>query len=140
MGWERITTQLGRGDTVTVSWRTPGGRSTPALTVSLSKSVCAKLGLSKNEKGQPVQRVVVERDRMAGRVRLAVAPQGTPRHDCRHVAWKDGGCSVGVPLDDVKLTEKKPAQDVAWEIKDGWLVIKLPHWACPMIHVSGKVA
>lgn len=140
MGWERITTQLGRGDTVTVSWRTPGGRSTPALTVSLSKSVCRRLGLFKNEKGQPVQRVIVERDRMSGKVRLGVAAQGTPRHDCRHVAWKDGGCSVGVPLDDVKLTEKKPAQDVAWEITDGWLVIKLPHWACPMIKVSGKAA
>jgi hypothetical protein len=27
-----------------------------------------------------------------------------------------------------------------WEVNDGWLVVKLPHWACPMIQVSGKAA
>lgn len=140
MGWERVMTQLGRGDSVTVSWRIPGGRATPALAVSLSKSVCQALGLRKNEKGQPVQRVLVERDRMAGKLRIGVAPAGTQRHECRHVAWKDGGCSVGVPFDDVKLTEKKKAQDVPWEVTGGWLVVKLPHWACPMIQVSGKAA
>lgn len=138
--WERVKTQLGRGDSVTVSWRIPGGRATPALAVSLSKSVCQALGLRKNEKGQPVQRVIVERDRMAGKLRIGVAPAGTPRHECRHVAWKDGGCSVGVPLDDVKLSEKKKAQDVPWEVASGWLVVKLPHWACPLVQVSGKAA
>lgn len=140
MTWERINTQLGRGDTVTVSWRIPGGRATPALAVSLSKSVCQRVGLHKNEKGTPAQRVIVERDRMAGKIRIKIAPSGAPRHECRHVAWKDAGCSIGIPLDDVKLPGKKPAQDALWEVNDGWLVVKLPHWACPLIQVSGKVA
>ena len=137
MTWERLTTQLGRGDTVTVSWRTPGGRSTPALALSLSKTVCAKLGLAAGQKGGPPQRVYVERDRMAGKLRVKQAPESAARHECRHVAWKDKGCSITIPMDDVKLAEKKPAQDVAWEItKDGWLVVKLPHWACPLIHIK----
>jgi hypothetical protein len=140
MTWERIYTQLGRGDSVTVSWRIPGGRATPALAVSLSKSVCQRLGLTKNEKGSPTQRVIVERDRMAGKLRMRIAPPGSSRHECRHVAWKDGGCSIAVPLDDVKLSAKKPAQDVSWEVDAGWLVVRLPHWACPLIQVSGKAA
>lgn len=140
MGWERVITQIGRGETVTVSWRVPGGRTTPALAVSLSKSVCEKLNLRKNQKGEPVQRVFVDRDKLAGKIRIGIAPPGTSRHECRHVAWKDGGCTVSVPLDDVKLTEKKPAQDVSWEISEGWLVVKLPHWACPIIKVTGKAA
>jgi hypothetical protein len=28
-----------------------------------------------------------------------------------------------------------PAQDVPWSIEDGWLVVKLPAWACPPIRV-----
>lgn len=138
MTWERITTQLGRGDTVTVSWRTPGGRTTPALSVSLSKTVCEKVGLKADRKGIPKQRVYVERDRIGGKIRLTLAPPSAPRHECRHVAWKDKGCSIAVPMDDVKISERKPAQDVAWNITgDGWLVIKLPHWACPIVQISG---
>lgn len=137
MTWERINTQLGRADTVTVSWRIPGGRATPAMALSLSKSVCARLGLQKNIKGEPVARVYVERDKLAGKIRVQQAPDSAARHECRHVAWKDGGCTITVPLDDVKLPEKKPAQDVPWSIEGGWLVAKLPHWACPLIQVSG---
>jgi hypothetical protein len=138
--WEPVKTRLGRGDQVAVSWRITGGRATPALAVSLSKSVCERMGLEKNEKGAPVQRVVVERDRVRGRVRLRLAPAGLPRSECRHMAWKDKGCTVGVPLDDVKLTTTKPAQDVPWSIEDGWLVVKLPPWACPPIRVLEEVA
>lgn len=140
MSWERIQTYVGRGEHVAVSWRISGGRSTPALAVSISRDVCERLGLRKNEKGEPVQRVVVERDRMAGKLRLQLAPPGTPRTESRHLAWKDRGCTVGVPLEDVKLKEKKPAQDCAWLIEDGWLLVKLPHWACPLIQVSGGKA
>lgn len=133
MTWERIQTQLGRGDTVTVSWRIPGGRVAPVLSVSVSRSVTKSLGLVKGENS----RVIVERDRMAGKVRIGVAPKSTPRHDCRHVIWKEGGCAIAVPLEDVNLKERKPAQDVAWSVDGGWLVIKLPQWACPMIQVTG---
>jgi hypothetical protein len=136
MTWERIHTQIGRGDTVTVSWRIPGGRGTPTLCVSISRSVTEKLGLVKGEKN----RVIVERNKMAGKVRVGVAPKNTPRHECRHVAWKEGSCTIPVPLDDVNIKDKKPAQDVAWSIDTGWLVVKLPAWACPVIQVSGKAA
>lgn len=140
MSRERVLSRPGRGDQVTVSWRRIGGRSTPALAVSLSRSVCDRLGLRKNERGEPVQRVVVERDRRAGKVWLQLAPEGTGRQASRHLAWKDKGCTVAVPLDDVKLKEMKPAQDVPWTIEDGWLEVKLPPWACPLIQVSGGKA
>lgn len=136
MTWERIQTQLGRGDTVTVSWRIPGGRATPVLSVSMSKSVTKSLGLVKGEKS----RVIVERDRMAGKIRIGVAPNITPRHDCRHATWKMEGCAISIPLEDVLLKERKPAQDVAWSIDGGWLIIKLPQWACPIIQVTGGKA
>ena len=140
MTWERIQTHVGRGEHVAVSWRISGGRSTLALAVSISRSVCDRLGLRKNEPGQPVQRVIVERDRMGGKVRLRLAPEGAKRTESRHLAWKDRGCTVGIPLDDVKLKEKKPAQDVPWAIEDGWLTVKLPPWACPLVQVSGGKA
>jgi len=132
--WERINTQLGRTESVTVAWRIPGGRATPAMALSLSKAACARLGLEKI-KGQP-SRVYVERDRMAGKVRVTKAPDSAMRHEARAVAWKDGCCTITVPLDDVHLSEKKPAQDVPWSIEGGWMVVKLPHWACPVVRVN----
>jgi hypothetical protein len=135
--WERISTELGRGAAVTVSWRIPGGRCTPAMALSLSKAVCAQLGLQRRGTGEPPTRVYVERDRLAGKVRVQLAPKTAARHECRAAAWKDGSCTITVPLDDVKLAEKKPAQDVPWSIEGGWLVAKLPHWACPLVQVSG---
>lgn len=137
MGWETIITQVGRGDSVTVSWRVPGGRSTPAMAVSLSKGVATTFGLVKGSR----QAVVVQRDRMAGKLRLCIAT-GEPRHERRSMAWKDGGCAVVVPLDDVRLTEKKPAQDVPWCFTDGGrhLEIKLPPWACPPVKVGAAGA
>ena len=140
MSRERVLSQPGRGDQVTVSWRKIGGRQTPALAISLSRSVCERLGLRKNDLGEMVQRVVVERDRMAGKVWLQAAPPGTGRLESRHIAWKDKGCTVAVPLDEVRLDKSKPAQDVVWLIADGWLEVKLPHWACPLIQISGGKA
>ena len=111
------------------------------LALSLGASICQQLGLEKNGKGAPVPRVIVERDRMAGKLRVKAAPPGVSKTESRHVAWKGKACTVGVPMSDVKLEGNKPAQDVPWLIaQEGWLVIKLPHWACPMIQVSGKAA
>lgn len=138
MEWERMTTKLGKGDSVTVAWRIPGGRANPALAISLSKGVTAQLGLQKTDKGKNVPRVIVERNRLRGMVRVRLAPAGTTRDESRAVAWKDGGCAIAVPLDEVTLKDKKPAQDCTWSIEGGWLTIKLPHWACPLIQVTGK--
>ena len=136
MTWERVRTEAIRGSGVTVSWRTQGGRKNPALAVSIGKVVCEKLGLEKGTT-RLKSRVVVERNRVAGKLRLRLAPEELRADAVRHVAWKDKGCTIAVPMDDVKLSEKKPAQDVVWTLEDGWLVVKLPHWACPIVKISG---
>jgi hypothetical protein len=133
MTWERIETQAIRGGGVTVSWRVPNGRKNPALAISIGRLVAEKARLEKGDRS----RVIVERNKMAGKIRLRLAPKDALAHECRHVAWKDKGCTVAVPLEDVKLRERKPAQDALWSVEGEWLVIKLPHWACPLIQVSG---
>lgn len=142
MAWETVVREPGgRSFGVTVSWRTPGGRATPALALSLGKETCRSLGLVKQAKGQAAARVVVQRDRMAGKLRVVLATTEPPEHQ-RAVAWKSDGCTITVPLDDVKLTENKPAQDVRWEFEGDRtaLIVKLPPWACPLIQVSGGKA
>lgn len=133
MAWETITTQLsGRGGNVSVAWRVPGGRTSACLAVSMGSTVAAKFGLAKRA------RVMVQRDRMAGKLRITLAPAGTGRHETRCPAWKGNAACITVPLEDVKLTGTKPAQDVPWEFDaDGAIVLRLPHWACPLIQVSG---
>lgn len=142
MAWEIIPREPGgRSFGVTVSWRTLGGRKNPAMAVSLGRETCRALGLVKQSKGEHAQRVCVQRDRMAGKLRVFLATDEPVEHQ-RAVAWKDKGCTITVPLDDVKLAEDKPAQDVRWSIEDGGaaLVVKLPHWACPLIQISGGAA
>lgn len=137
MTWERIETSANRNNGVTVAWRVPDGRKSRALAVSLTKKIAAEIALGTTDNSK----VLVERNRMAGKLRIRMAPEDALAHECRHAtARKTGGFGISVPLDEVKLKENKPAQDVPWSIEDGWLVIKLPHWACPMIQVSGKVA
>jgi hypothetical protein len=136
MTWERVETSASRSNGVTVTWRVPNGRKNRALAISLTKKVAAEIALGAADNSK----VIVERNRLAGKLRIRMAPEDALAHECRHAAWRSGGCSIAVPFDDVNLRENKPAQDVPWSIEDGWLVIKLPHWACPMIQVSGKVA
>jgi hypothetical protein len=136
MTWERIETSANRNNGVTVAWRVPNGRKNPALAISMTKKVAAEIALG--PKGN--RKVLVERNRMAGKLRIRMAPEDALAHECRHATWRTGGCSIAAPFDDVNLKESKPAQDVRWSVEDGWLVIKLPHWACPMIQVSGRVA
>jgi hypothetical protein len=136
MTWERVETSANRNNGVTVAWRVPNGRKNPALAVSMTKKVAAEIALGATDNSK----VIVERNRMAGKLRIRMAPEDALAHECRHATWRAGGCSVAVPFDDVKLKENKPAQDAPWSIEDGWLVIKLPIWACPLIQVSGKVA
>jgi hypothetical protein len=136
MTWERIETSANRSNGVTVAWRVPNGRKNPALAISMTKKVAAEIALGSTDNSK----VVVERNRMAGKLRIRMAPEDALAHECRHATWRTGGCSIAVPFDDVNLKESKPAQEVRWSVEDGWLVIKLPHWACPMIQVSGRVA
>jgi hypothetical protein len=144
MTWETIRREGGgRSCGVTVSWRSAGGRSTACLSVSLGKTTVARFGLVKGTK--PAQRVVVQRDRFVGKLRVILATT-EPREETRSVAWKGEGCSLSVPLADVTLAENKKAQDVRWEFgKTEYgtpcIFLKLPHWACPPIRVeTGKAA
>lgn len=139
MDWERVPTKLGKTYGVTVAWRKPSNRAQPMLNISVSKKLSQQIGVKK-EKGAEVQRVIVERNRMRGLVRVKLAEEDADRRESRAIAWKAGGFTVSFPMEDMTAQDPIPAEDVIWEHKDEWLVIKLPHWACPMIHVSGKVA
>ncbi len=136
MTWERIETGGNIPETVTVSWRVFGGRKSSALVVSISAAVATQLGLSKDGNS----RSVIERNRTAGRIRLRPATKDDPRTQSRYSVWRNRVCNIPVPMPELEGLQKKLAQEVAWDINDGWLNIKLPHWACPMIQVSGKVA
>jgi hypothetical protein len=137
-GWEAIAPRSGErhgNGGVTVAWRSTSGRSYLVLVVTIGTIACEPLGLKTGD------RIRVERDRMAGKLRL------TPGNE---TGWKPswrksptGCCAVmNVPLDDVTLTERKPAQAVKWDIENGAIVLKLPHWACPIVRVNvpGKAA
>ena len=139
-GWEPIKTLGTRDHQVSVAWRRNGTRVGRLLAISVGESICNQMGFQKHEKGQRGQRVVIERNRMAGKLRLRLAPKGTRPEEQRHLAWRTKGCTILVPLDDVKVQENKLAQDVVWSIEDGWLIVKWPPWACPMVQVSGGKA
>jgi hypothetical protein len=132
--WETITTQVGRGSGVAVAWRRKTSQ-TFAMVVSLSKTTTADMGLAAPAKGAPPVRLVAQRDRMAGKLRLFLATT-EPREHSRACTFKQGGATMFVPLDDVKLAENKPAQEVPFEWDGQYLVLKLPAWACPPIKVA----
>lgn len=130
MTWETIPL---RGASVTVSWRVPGGRGcNRQLCITISSGVCEAIGLRRGG------RVVVQRDRFAGKLRLLLADDKADGG--RRPAWKRTKNAdvavVFVPLKDVTLDKNQPAQLVACEPKPGELVVRLPHWACPIAQVS----
>lgn len=124
---ERINPRAGarnRSFGVTVSWRKTSERANAVLIVTIGGEVVKQLGL---ERGQ---RIVVERDRLAGRLYLRADP-----HEGWKPSWKEGCACVNIPLDDV-TSEKRPAQGVAWEIVSGELSLRLPTWACPPVKID----
>ena len=85
------------------------------------------------------KRVVVQRDRMAGRLRIALASETDD--GARLMAWKrskNSECAtLFVPLKDVAeiIQAPKPAQTCRYEVGNGELIIKLPTWACPPVQM-----
>lgn len=124
---ERINPKQGernRGDGITVSWRPTSNRANCMLVVTLGRTMCDRIGLQKG------LRVIVERDRLAGKLYLR-----TDAVEGWRPAWKEGCCCVNVPLDDVR-TDRKPAQAVPCEVVDGEVVLRLPPWACPPVKID----
>jgi hypothetical protein len=131
MTWETVPF---RGRSITVSWRKPGGIGAKfQLSITIGSGACDAMGLRQG------QRVVVQRDRVGGKMRLLVAPDdGTP--GARRPTWKRSKNAVVavvfVPMPDVRLDNKKPAQHVAHDVAPGELTLRLPHWACPLVRIS----
>jgi len=126
MTWETIPL---RGSGVTVSWKLPGGKgASRQLRVQIGSGVARAMGLSRGDK------VVAQRDRIAGKLRLLVAKPKD--HGARAVHWRQSAkaemCHVFVPLLDVEQDDK-PAQTVSYEVASGELIVKLPHWAVDRI-------
>jgi hypothetical protein len=132
MTWETIPL---RGSGVSVAWRRPGGQGAGLqLALTLSSGVCAAMGAA------PGCRIVVQRDRMAGKLRIAVAQ---PHEDgARKLTWKATKflhcATLFIPLRDVQehVREQKPAQTCRYEVAPGEVIIKLPAWACPPVLVA----
>ncbi len=137
MTWETIPL---RGNGISVSWRKPGGQGAKLqLALTLSSGVCAAAGFTRDGW------VFVQRDRMGGKLRLAVATEATD--GARKLVWKASKNSVCgqifIPLKDVQQTllEPKPAQTCRYDVQQGEVVIRLPPWACPPVVVSvGRAA
>lgn len=126
MTWETIPL---RGGSVSASWRFPGGKGARRqLCLTISSGLCDAVGLA------PGKRVVVQRDRVIGKLRLAVVAEKVTGARCPR--WKKSAVAdvavLWVPLPDVVLRENRPAVSVQHEIAaDGALVIRLPSWALP---------
>lgn len=134
MTWETVPM---RGASVSVSWRKPGGLGARfQLAITVASGVCAAMGL------RPGLRVVPQRDRVAGKMRLLVTDQDVD--GARRPTWKRSKraevAAIFVPMPDVRLDTQKPAQNVAHEVAPGELIIRLPHWACPLVRVSQNTA
>ena len=138
MTWEAIAPRSGErhgNGGVTVAWRSTSGRNYMVLVLTLGTIACEPLGL------KPGDRIRVDRDRMGGKLR--VMPGG---NEGWKPSWRkspSGCCAVmNIPLDDVTLAERKPAQAVKWDIEGNSIVLKLPPWACPIVRVTapGKAA
>lgn len=134
MTWETVPL---RGGSVSVSWRKPGGKGVKQqLCITLSDGLRDAIGL------HPGALVVPQRDRIAGSMRLLVVHERVS--GARRPRWRMTKRSaipmLWVPMLDVVLNMDKTAQSVPHSIVDGALVIRLPHWACPLIQVSGRAA
>lgn len=104
MTWETIPL---RGGSVSASWRFPGGKGAGRqLCLTISSGLCEAIGL------RPGRRVVVQRDRIAGKIRLTVVDERVP--GARSPRWKPSAvanvCMLWVPLLDVEVAENKPAK------------------------------
>lgn len=133
MTWVEITPRFGARSRqgVTVSWRKVSARATKVLVVTLGRALCVEIGLTKGK------RMKATHNMMAGKLRLEVVDAGgwLP-------TWKEGCAATNVPLDHVTLTERKPAQTVAWERGENGksIELRLPPWACPPVQITPRPA
>lgn len=133
MAWETIEpgvgARVGNGG-IAVGWRCTSKRSQPVLSITLSADLCGQIGLAKGA------RVRVQRDRLAGKMRLSPDPAEGWKPQWRSWASNRTACAcIYVPLEDVTLKDRKAAQTVPWEMDGSSVVMKLPAWACPPVKV-----
>lgn len=130
--WETVPL---RGTGVALAWRKPGGAGAgPALVITISAEVAIAMGLD------PSHRIVPQRNRMAGQLRLVVC-EGKPP-GARRPAWKHTKHvrvpTIFVPMLDVQATLRgtKPREAARFQVAPGVLTISLPAWACPPVQIS----
>ena len=129
MTWETVAPRSGeraRSAGLTVAWRRSSSRSNPVLVITLAGWVVRDLGLEKTH------RLTIQRDRAAGRMRLCLAAGTADKGVSWKPSWRDGCVAVSVPLDDVVVLERKPAQATPYVLPSaGVLELTLPPWARP---------
>jgi hypothetical protein len=135
MAWEEIApragSRTGRAG-VTCAWREVAGGW--RLIITIGDEVRRQLDLDAGDY------VTAQRDRTTNKLRLAKAKTGWRGH---RRAWpnaeKGAHCiCYNLPLDDIRMTAKKPAQQAAWQIEGGALVVTLPPWCATFVQVAPR--
>lgn len=127
MTWETVTGVLGGTPSgVSVAWRRHGSSQRLCLVVSVQASLLERIGATRDKR--PL-RMLVQRNRTTGWIRISVAPKGAMRYSTRGVRWHEQRGLISVPMPDVLLAETKPAQDTPFTVGDKHIEIRLPHWA-----------
>lgn len=125
--WETIRGVMGgTASGVTVAWRSNGPDQNVGLVVSIRGDLLERIGATR---GKRAQRVVVQRNRSTHRLRISLAAPGTAWCSTRGLKWKEGRGLIQVPLPDIELAERKPAQDTLYVVSEKHIEVKLPPWA-----------
>lgn len=124
--WETIAPRSGeraRFSGITVAWRKVSSARMCAV-LTISKELAAEMGGKEPAKGEPKPRLLVQRDRVANRLRLtfSASPEAWAPH------WKEGCASVAIPLDGVS-SDKRAAQRVAHRMEGRATIVEMPDWA-----------
>lgn len=132
MAWEDVLPQVGRvaveGREITVAWRRTGSDTSNRLVISIAKVMMDRLGWGKGT------RIRVQRDRLAGKVRLCGIPANAPQSEKRAAFTMRDNDRTGqmiLRLDGLTLAETKKAEHVGYEVEGKALVFTLPDWAAP---------
>jgi hypothetical protein len=133
MTWEVVPTQIARGADVSVAWRRKGNADGFALMLSVSAALSARIGLVPRPDGR--LRVLAERDRMAGKIRIHVPEEQRTKHS-RAAVFKNGATTITIGLEDLALTTPQKAERAQHDWDGRYLVVKLPAWACPPVKVD----
>lgn len=143
MAFEIVTQPVGgKGSGVSVSYRRPNHQELPKLMITLGRQVTEALGLlppSALAPDVPRDKVVVEHDPVAGKLRVRRAFQWDSGASQRAPRWKDRSATLAVNI-PVK-GGRREREYAKWKIEQTsnghkQLIITLPTWAAPPIRVA----